>query len=52
MIAAAALCTIGPAFVVMQLHLSFGVAVLGMSLVPIGVWLLTKTTPARGVVRI
>lgn len=46
------LCTIGPTFVVMQLHLSFGVAVLGAVLVPVGVWLLTKTTPARGIVRI
>jgi len=51
-LAVAALCTIGPAFVVMQLHLSFGVAVLGALLVPAGVWLLTKTVPAPGVARI
>ncbi len=38
-VAAAAVCTIGPAFVVMQWHLSFGVAVLGAVAVPIGVWL-------------
>jgi len=36
----------------MQLHLSFGVALLGALLVPAGVWLLTKTVPARGVTRI
>ncbi|WP_242090373.1 acyltransferase [Curtobacterium sp. DN_7.5] len=48
----AALCTVGPAFAVMQLHLSFPVAVTGAVLVPIGVWLLTRTTPARGVTRI
>ncbi|MDB6426970.1 acyltransferase family protein [Curtobacterium sp. 20TX0008] len=43
----AALCTIGPAFVVMQWHLSFGVAVLGAVAVPVGVWLLGRTRPAR-----
>jgi fucose 4-O-acetylase-like acetyltransferase len=45
-IALAALCTIGPAFAVMQLHLSFGVALCGAVLVPIGVRLLTRTVPA------
>ncbi|RUQ09777.1 acyltransferase [Curtobacterium sp. HSID17257] len=45
-VAAAAVCTIGPAFVVMQWHLSFGVAVLGAVAVPIGVWLLGRTRPA------
>jgi len=39
----AALCTIGPAFVVMQWHLSFGVALLGAVAVPVGVWLLGRT---------
>ncbi|MCM3521936.1 acyltransferase [Curtobacterium sp. P97] len=43
----AALCTIGPAFVVMQWHLSFGVAVVGAVAVPVGVWLLGRTRPAR-----
>lgn len=51
-LAVAALCTIGPAFVVMQAHLSFGVALLGTALVPLGVWVLTKTVPAPGVARI
>ncbi|WP_144710185.1 acyltransferase [Curtobacterium pusillum] len=51
-LAVAALCTVGPAFVVMQLHLSFGVALLGAVLVPVGVRLLTRTVPARGVARI
>ncbi|WP_066652132.1 acyltransferase family protein [Curtobacterium sp. MR_MD2014] len=46
-VTAAALCTIGPAFVVMQWHLSFGVAVLGAVAVPVGVWLLGRTRPAR-----
>ncbi len=49
-VAAAAVCTIGPAFVVMQWHLSFGVAVLGAVAVPIGVWLAGRTRPA-GVAR-
>ncbi|MFS0729296.1 acyltransferase [Curtobacterium sp. 1P10AnD] len=48
----AALCTVGPAFAVMQLHLSFPVAVAGALLVPLGVWLLTRTTQAAGVIRI
>lgn len=39
----AALCTIGPAFAVMQLHLSFPVAALGAVAVPIGVRLLSRT---------
>lgn len=46
-VAVAALCTIGPAFVVMQWHLSFGVAVLGAVAVPVGVWLLGRTRPTR-----
>jgi surface polysaccharide O-acyltransferase-like enzyme len=45
-VALAALCTIGPAFVVMQWHLSFGVALLGAVAVPVGVWLLGRTRPA------
>ncbi|MGU3410382.1 acyltransferase family protein [Microbacterium sp. M1A1_1b] len=51
-VAVAVLCTVGPAFVVMQLHLSLGVALLGAVLVPIGVWLLSRTVPAAGVTRI
>jgi fucose 4-O-acetylase-like acetyltransferase len=51
-LAVATLCTVGPAFVVMQLHLSFGVALLGAVLVPVGIWLLTRTVPASGVTRI
>ncbi|MCJ1714181.1 acyltransferase [Curtobacterium sp. VKM Ac-2922] len=51
-LAVAVLCTVGPAFVVMQLHLSLGVALLGAVLVPIGVWLLSRTVPAAGVTRI
>ena len=47
LVTVAALCTIGPAFVVMQWHLSFGVALLGAVAVPIGVWLLGRTRPAR-----
>ncbi|PZF57780.1 acyltransferase [Curtobacterium sp. MCSS17_008] len=43
----AALCTVGPAFVVMQWHLSFPVAVLGAAAVPVGVWLLGRTRSAR-----
>jgi fucose 4-O-acetylase-like acetyltransferase len=50
-VALAACCTIGPAFAVMQLHLSLGVALPGAVLVPIGVWLLCRTVPAVGVVR-
>ncbi len=42
-LAVAALCTIGPAFVVMQAHLSLWVALLGAVAVPIGVWLLERT---------
>lgn len=42
-LAVAALCTIGPAFAVMQLHLSFGTAVVGAVLVPLGVALLGRT---------
>lgn len=45
-LAGAAVCTIGPAFAVMQLHLSFGVALVGAALVPIGVGLLTRTVRA------
>ncbi len=48
-VAVAAVCTIGPAFLVMQAHLSFGVAVVGAVGVPIGVWLLSRTAPSRGV---
>ncbi|PYY45963.1 acyltransferase [Curtobacterium sp. MCLR17_043] len=51
-VAVAALCTIGPAFLVMQLHLSFGVALVGAVAVPVGVWLLSRTVPAPGVARI
>lgn len=51
-LAVAALCTIGPAFAVMQLHLSFGVALTGALAIPLGVWLLTRTVPATGVTRI
>jgi len=51
-VAVAVLATIGPAFVVMQLHLSFGVALLGAVLVPVGVWLLSRTAPAPGTTRI
>ncbi len=42
-LAVAALCTIGPAFAVMQLHLSLGTAVVGAVLVPLGVVLLGRT---------
>jgi len=41
-LAVAALCTIGPAFAVMQLHLSLGTAVVGAVLVPLGVVLLGR----------
>ena len=41
-------CTIGPAFVVMQLHLSFGVALVGRRAVPVGVWLLSRTVAGGG----
>lgn len=51
-LAVAALCTIGPAFAVMQLHLSFGVALLGALAVPVGVRLLTRTVPTRSTARI
>lgn len=44
-VAVAVLCTVGPAFVVMQWHLSFPVAVLGAVAVPVGVWLLGRTRP-------
>ena len=43
LLAVAALCTIGPAFAVMQLHLSLGTAVVGAVLVPLGVVLLGRT---------
>ena len=46
-VALAALCTVGPAFVVMEWHLSFAVAVLGAAAVPVGVWLLGRTRPVR-----
>jgi hypothetical protein len=36
----------------MQLHLSFGVALVGAVAVPAGVWLLSRTVPARGIARI
>ncbi|WP_144802936.1 acyltransferase [Curtobacterium sp. BH-2-1-1] len=42
-LAVAAICTIGPAFAVMQLHLSLGTAVVGAVLVPLGVVLLGRT---------
>ncbi|PYY33150.1 acyltransferase [Curtobacterium sp. MCBD17_030] len=48
-LAVAALCTIGPAFAVMQLHLSFPLALLGAVAIPVGTWLLSKTVAARGV---
>jgi fucose 4-O-acetylase-like acetyltransferase len=48
LLAVAALCTIGPAFAVMQLHLSFPLAVLGAVAIPVGVALLSRTVPARG----
>jgi len=48
----AALCTIGPAFVVMQFHLSLAAALLGVVAIPVGVWLLGRTVPAVGVQRI
>lgn len=41
-LAVAAICTIGPAFAVMQLHLSLGTAVVGAVLVPLGVVLLGR----------
>lgn len=44
-LALAEVCTIGPAFAVMQLHLSFPVAAVGAVLVPVGVHLLTRTRP-------
>jgi len=48
-LAVAALCTIGPAFAVMQLHLSFPLALLGAVAIPVGTGLLSKTVAARGV---
>lgn len=51
-IALAVLCTIGPAFAVMQLHLSFWLAAVGAVLIPMGVWCLSRTVPAVGVRRI
>ncbi|WIB27055.1 acyltransferase [Curtobacterium sp. MCSS17_015] len=48
-LAVAAICTIGPAFAVMQLHLSFPIALVGAVLIPAGVWLLTRTVPTRRV---
>ncbi|PZF11039.1 acyltransferase [Curtobacterium sp. MCPF17_011] len=48
-LAVAALCTIGPAFAVMELHLSFPLALLGAVAIPVGTWLLSKTVAARGV---
>jgi fucose 4-O-acetylase-like acetyltransferase len=44
----AALCTIGPAFAVMQLHLSFPLALLGAVAIPVGTWLLSTTVAAPG----
>jgi fucose 4-O-acetylase-like acetyltransferase len=49
LLAVAALCTIGPAFAVMQLHLSFPLAVLGAVAIPVGVAVLARTVPARAV---
>ncbi|WIB16092.1 acyltransferase [Curtobacterium sp. MCPF17_050] len=47
MLAAGAVCTIGPAFAVMQLHLSFPLALVGAVAIPLGVWLLARTVPAE-----
>jgi fucose 4-O-acetylase-like acetyltransferase len=48
-LAVAALCTIGPAFAVMQLHLSFPLALLGAVAIPVGTRLLSRTVAAPGV---
>lgn len=48
-LAVGAVCTIGPAFAVMQLHLSFPLALVGAVAIPVGTWLLTRTVPAGGV---
>ncbi|WP_144762375.1 acyltransferase [Curtobacterium sp. 9128] len=52
LVAFAVVCTIGPAFAVMQLHLSFGIAAIGAVTIPVGVWVLSRTVPAVGVRRI
>ncbi|PZE86308.1 acyltransferase [Curtobacterium sp. MCBD17_032] len=46
LVAVGAVCTIGPAFAVMQLHLSFPLALVGAVAIPVGVRLLTRTVPA------
>jgi fucose 4-O-acetylase-like acetyltransferase len=48
-LAVGAVCTIGPAFAVMQLHLSFPLALVGAIAIPVGVWLLARTvsSPVR-----
>ena len=47
LLAVAAVCTIGPAFAVMQLHLSFPLAVVGAVAIPVGVALLSRTVRSR-----
>jgi hypothetical protein len=45
-LAVGAVCTIGPAFAVMQLHLSFPLALVGAVVIPVGLGLLMRTVPA------